>query len=575
MQRIEKLERNLEAVRHIGQVLSKTLDVDELLYLIIGEMTKLMSAERSSLFIVDKQQNEIWSKIAEKSEIREIRVSIGTGVSGWVAQHGELLNIPDATLDDRFDSSIDKKTGYHTKSLLTAPILKPSANGSKGTEQVIAVVQVLNKKDGSCFDHDDETLIELLASQISISLTNAFLYSKLNSKVKELDFLYDIEKKVNESNDFSRLLNDLIDRLVYYINAEAGSILLLDKDQANLYFRVATGKHKNYLKTLKLRPDHGLVGWTIAHKTPLLANDVKNDPRFDELIAKETSLFPESIICVPLISKGETLGAVELLNKRTDSKRFSKDDLQVLELISGQITRIIETITTREKMVEEDRFVSIGNMASMIVHDLRAPMGNIQGFVDLMRDEDVSQDERQEYAEIVINQIRNLISMTNEILDFAKGKTTILARKMSVTDLYNNYITLVEKDLKRRNIEFRHENTAGHTLIYGDLNKLVRVLLNLQKNANESNTRPDKKLTFRIDKLENAVCISLKDNGPGIPSEIKEQLFESFVTSGKEQGTGLGLAIVKRIVDDHKGQITVETSNKGTTFKICIPEFID
>lgn len=572
MQRIEKLERNLEAVRHIGQVLSRTLDIDELLHLIIGEMTKLMNAERSSLFIVDRQSNEIWSKIAEKSEIREIRVKIGTGVSGWVAEHGNMLNIEDAQNDDRFDSSIDKKTGYTTKSLLTAPILKPSTNGKKsGKNQVIAVVQVLNKKDGNSFDDDDETLIELLASQISISLTNALLYSRLQAKVKELDFLYDIEKKVNESYDFDNLLSDLIDRLVYYINAEAGSILLLDKIESNLYFKVATGKHKDYLKTLKLKPDHGLVGWTIKKQESLLANDVKNDPRFNSLIAEETSLFPESIICVPLVSKGRAIGAVELLNKRSDSKRFLADDLQVLELISGQITRIIETITTREKMVEEERFVSIGNMASMIVHDLRAPMGNIQGFVDLMRDETVEAEERTEYADIVINQIKNLISMTNEILDFAKGKTTVLARKLSVNTLYDEYIKLVKKDLEKREIQFIHANKANHALIYGDTNKLIRVLLNIQKNANESNTKKKKKITFELNKVGDEVCFSFADNGPGIPDEIKDKLFDSFVTSGKEQGTGLGLAIVKRIVDDHKGRIDVSSSPKGTTFKIFLP----
>ena len=85
MDRVKKLENRLESMRYIGNVLSRTLNIDDLLTLIIDEMTKLMSAERSTLFIVDKKNGEIWSKIAQKEEIREIRQKIGKGLSGWVA----------------------------------------------------------------------------------------------------------------------------------------------------------------------------------------------------------------------------------------------------------------------------------------------------------------------------------------------------------------------------------------------------------------------------------------------------------------------------------------------------------
>lgn len=571
MDRIQKLERNLEAVRYIGTVLSKSLKIDELLTLIIDEMTKLMSAERGSLFIVDRKHNELWSKIAQKSEMKEIRVKIGMGVSGWVAQYGKMLNIPDAAKDDRFDSSTDRKTGYQTKSLLTAPIFKPSVQGGN---QVIAVVQVLNKKSGEPFDSDDETLIQLLASQISISLTNAFLYTRLEQKVSELNYLLEIEKKVNQSIEYEQSLQDIVETIVDKLGAEAGSIVLLDDDKESLYFKVATGEHQDYLKKKRIKSGTGIVGWVTENLESALVNEPKSDERFYHKIAEEINMIPDSLLCVPLISEGKPVGAIEMINKR-QSKYFTRLDQEVLELISGQITRIIETLQLRDKAIEADRLSSIGNMASMIVHDLRAPMGNIHGFVDLMADDETNPEEREEYGEIVINQIKNLISMTNEILDFAKGKTTILPRKVSTRDVYHNYVKLVENDLKARNIDFQHSNNADDAIIYADLNKLIRVFLNVQKNANESNDRPDKQLLFSIDRFGTEICFTIQDNGPGIPDEIRESLFDSFVTSGKEQGTGLGLAIVKRIIDDHKGRIEVDSGSSGTTFLLFLNEYID
>jgi signal transduction histidine kinase len=79
---------------------------------------------------------------------------------------------------------------------------------------------------------------------------------------------------------------------------------------------------------------------------------------------------------------------------------------------------------------------------------------------------------------------------------------------------------------------------------------------------------------FKVSDRKNAVVFELSDNGPGIPEEIKGHLFESFVTSGKERGTGLGLAIVKKIIDEHRGNIDIQTSKgKGTTFQVKLPEY--
>ena len=114
---------------------------------------------------------------------------------------------------------------------------------------------------------------------------------------------------------------------------------------------------------------------------------------------------------------------------------------------------------------------------------------------------------------------------------------------------------------------------TARQLIHADEDKLIRVFLNIAKNAKEA-MKNSGDFLFKISDEENFVLFEMTDNGPGIPEEIRDHLFDSFVTSGKENGTGLGLAIVRKIVDEHKGEISLNTIvGRGTTFYIKMPTF--
>ncbi|MCB0279447.1 MAG: GAF domain-containing protein, partial [Calditrichaeota bacterium] len=570
-QRFEKLEKQLQSVKQIGNSLSSTLYLDDLLPKIISEVTNLMNAERSTLFLVDYEKNEIFSKVAEKSEIKVIRQKIGQGISGWVAQEKKILTINDVTKDKRFDPSTDIKTGFKTKSLLTAPIFQPNSNPNQESK-ILGVIQVLNKKTGDAFDKEDELLIETLCSQISISLTNSKLYSLLADKIKELDFLYQIEKKVSDYYDLNALLNELIADMVDYTGSEAGAILTLNKKSDDLTLIASSGDFFKYFKKIKVQKETGAYNWVIAEQKSTLINDITKDERFSARVYESLGMKPRNLICSPILTKDEDvplLGVVELVNKK-NKKEFTTLDLKILELFSGQISRIIESINYRIEKLNEDSLTTIGKLMSTIVHDIRTPMNNINGFTELLKDETISKDEREEFADIIIKQVQALVSMTTEVLDFAKGKTTILPRKLGVSNIYDDYTGFVKNDLEKNNIEFTHENLSPFQVIYADELKLKRAFLNIQKNAIEAlnNQKKKKKFHFKVEQIDQQVCFSLSDNGPGIPDDIRDRIFDSFATSGKEEGTGLGLAKIQKIVREHGGKIEIESGKTGTTFKL-------
>ena len=165
--RVEKLTALLE----VGKAMASERNLDRLLQLILGEVTKVMEADRSSLFLVDQERNELWSKIAQGLEVREIRIKIGTGIAGYVAQTGRVVNIQDAYADPRFNQETDRRTGYRTRTILCGPMLNKM-------NEVIGVLQVLNKREG-VFTVEDEELLLALSSQAAVAIENAILYEDI------------------------------------------------------------------------------------------------------------------------------------------------------------------------------------------------------------------------------------------------------------------------------------------------------------------------------------------------------------------------------------------------------------
>lgn len=152
----------------ISRALSREIYLDRLLTLIIRETTKLMDAERTTLFLYNKETKELWSYIAQELEIKEIRLPVGKGIAGYVAQTGALLNIKDAYKDDRFDKNLDRTTGFKTRNVLCAPMFDHK-------DELLGVIQVLNKKNGT-FGEYDESLITALSAQAAVAIENTRLY---------------------------------------------------------------------------------------------------------------------------------------------------------------------------------------------------------------------------------------------------------------------------------------------------------------------------------------------------------------------------------------------------------------
>ena len=164
------LNEKLRALLTVARDLTAEHDFHRLFHLIIGKVTEVMDAERTSLFIIDWEHQEIWTLVAE--QIDQIRLPMGKGISGRVAETGEMINVPDAWQLSYFNRDFDLKNNFRTRSVLCLPINK--RNGDR-----IGVIQVINRKTGGSFDKNDVFVLECLTSQVAITLENSSLVEEL------------------------------------------------------------------------------------------------------------------------------------------------------------------------------------------------------------------------------------------------------------------------------------------------------------------------------------------------------------------------------------------------------------
>ncbi len=566
---LERERRKVRALQEVGGLLGSTLDLDELLSLVLERVSEVIEAERSTLYLVDDATGELVSRVAQGSTTSgEIRLRKGEGLAGTVAQSGRPLNIKDVYLDARFDRSWDEKSGFRTTSMLCVPMRNQH-------HRIIGVLQVLNKRAGY-FSTDDEALLSALAAQAAVSIENTKLFhglvgknaelietqEKLRDRVRELDVRFEVARAAASLADLEELLGHVLARALPAVAARAAAVVLADEVTGELRCVAALGAHA---KERRGRPAEGVAEWVARHQEP-------------ELLSGDDDRLPAGVLdvlCVPLRwddENGQGVGALELSGKVGSPGRFTEDDLRLAEAIAGQLATSIQLARTRVRREREARLTSLGQALSSVLHDLKTPMTVISGYARLLATEE-EPAAKEELLETILRQVATLNMMTRETLAFARGDRKLWPRKVYLYKFFEELAEQLRRGLGDRLDVALELNDRGTALL--DEAKIQRAAHNLARNAAEALDEHGRRGTFTVgvDRGEDgALVLRFRDDGPGSPQELQPRIFESFLSLGKEEGTWLGLAIVRQVVTDHEGELTLRSEPGRTEFVITLPQ---
>lgn len=248
---------------------------------------------------------------------------------------------------------------------------------------------------------------------------------------------------------------------------------------------------------------------------------------------------------------------------------FDNDEIGKLAVAFDQMQENLHRVQT--ELLKSERLSAVGQMASSIVHDFRTPMTSVALIADyLQKHQSMEPEQRTKKFEQLHGAIRRMDDMMQELLDFSRGGFQLTYTKCSAEEIAESLQQDYQEHFKESNIRFA---VSCHSVrpLHIDKERIRRVLNNLVNNAEDAMPNGGVISVLMEDK-NNHLHIAVEDNGNGIPAEIRDSLFEPFVTHGKKNGTGLGLAIVKKVIELHHGTITFTSEpGKGTEFIVTLP----
>jgi two-component system NtrC family sensor kinase len=580
-----ELERRLDEVQAlftVGQSLVTTLNLDKVLSLIVDAALKTIPvAHKAVIHFLDETNGVLVPKAVShhgQGVGSSAKMRVGEGVAGLAVVEKEAIYVSDTRADPRFVDS-----GTAVKSLLVVPMILG--------ETVIGILSV-DSGEAEAFTQDDERLLVMLANQAAIAIENARLYGEAK-RADELAALNRIATAMVSTFDLDQVFTLAMQGINETLRVEAGSLLLLDEAEGELVRRMTLWGEKSVRGEMALSLGQGVAGWVVQEGEPLLVPDTRQECRLPSTTAQFLGVEAGSILCVPLVLREKTIGAIEVINKW--GGKFTEDDLTLLNSIAASVAIAIENARlyteikdfadelarSQAQLIQSEKLAATGKLAASIAHELNNPLQAVQSCVYLVADQTAPHDPNRQYLDIAREELDRVARIVGRMVDFYRPSDEGRI-PTDVNALLESVVALVKKRLQQGGIEMDLELTSDLPLIVATGDHLKQVFLNIIINALEAMPQGGRLgmvtryVSGRGDRKKAStdaafVEIEFADTGVGIPAEHINNIFDPFFTT-KSKGMGLGLSVSYGIVERHGGQIRVESKvGEGTTFVVRLP----
>jgi two-component system, NtrC family, sensor histidine kinase HydH len=258
---------------------------------------------------------------------------------------------------------------------------------------------------------------------------------------------------------------------------------------------------------------------------------------------------------VVLVASGALIGAASFWNKSLTRQV----ELKTEELLESQ-----------ERLLHSERFAAVGEAAAYVSHEIKNPLMVIGGLANQVERRLPEDPSAQEKLRIIQKEVKRLESFLGELRDFLRPAPPT-QKDMNVNEVIRDVKALMGDALGEKGVVLEEQLAPDLPLVVVDPNQIKQVLVNLVKNAVEA-TEGQGKILLSSGSRDGQVWFAVKDSGKGMPEEVLEKIFHPFFTT-KDKGTGLGLAVINKIITDHHGTISVDSSaGTGSTFTVKLPQ---
>ena len=325
------------------QVLNSTLNIDELIDIILDLTCKAVNSELSLVLLKDRKTDQLHLVSCEKDR-KSLSWSLQEGILSWVVENQKpmLLNQPEQ--DVHFSENLQQLIGVKINNLLSVPLIRRG--------KLLGVLEAVNKKDAQIFTEKDLDNLTLLANQIAVALDNSILYERAKKESLRKEVLLEVGKSLSSTLELEEVLKRIIQSVKLVVTCDAVGIFLVDKKTQEVEQFEIEGYDPTLEADLNLKIGQGLIGWVAKTGEPVIVPDVRKDERYIN-----ARLATRSEMVVPIKTDGKVLGVFNLESNQLNA--YAQEDLELLTAFASQAAVAIERArlhkeTLEKRKLEED-----------------------------------------------------------------------------------------------------------------------------------------------------------------------------------------------------------------------------
>ena len=554
----------------VSKVIHSTLDQQQALDLIIREAVRLVNATTGSLVLINPINGFLEIQAAYSlPEESKLKLRVGEGITGWVAQQGKSAIVQNVHQDERY-----VQVHKHTKSELAVPL---EING------ILSGVVNVDSDKLNAFNQNDLALLTELTNQAALVIHNAFLYEQSKIRANLFESLVRVGQVINSRQDLDEALNAITIEASSLMKAKTCALQLLDETNNRLSLVASFGAGNAYLNKPDVLISESFLGSVVKLKKPLQIENVQTSNAYQQQdIARDEGLV--AMLSIPLVFNSVVIGTLNIYKEETYV--FSNEEINIamalaeFSALAIEKARLLERIVESEELLRRNEKLSaLGLLAGEVAHEIRNPLTVLKMLYHSLGLEFPKNDPRTEDVRIMGEKMDHLNNIVEQILTFARNAEPQF-KPSDVNKIINDLRILVRRKFAQQKVVLNTQLAENLPEAKADEQQLSQVFLNLTLNALEAMPNGGelkiKSSSTQLQKNKNKVTniqIEFSDTGSGMNSELRKKAFTSLLNSSKPGGTGIGLAIVNRIIESHGGEIKIRPNVKGTTFSVYIPIF--
>ncbi len=421
-----------------------------------------------------------------------------------------------------------------------------------------------------------------LATSVTINLRQKDeellrLQQELSGAYQRMQTLYDVGKTVGSTLNLEEVLNLIAQAAAEAMQVKACTIRLLDESGRIVETVAAYGLSEQFLAKGPIDVHKSLHTSQALAGQPAIVSDTSLDGRL-QYPAEARAEGISSMLCVPLLIRGKAEGVICVYGAEVD--HFSESDAEFLSALASEGATAIVNARAYQALEMADRAKS--DFVRMVTHELRSPLSAVQSMLRIMEQGYVGSmtPKQQDLIQRSQRRISFLLALVKDLLELAAGKMERLRgekKEVVLNEIITKVAELMQTSAEEKGLEFTVEIADEPLVLVGIEDGLERVFMNLVSNAVKY-TPAGGSVAVRAWSEDDQIKIEVSDTGIGIPEEALARIFDEFYRAKNAkamemEGTGLGLAIAKDVIEQHGGQISVESVvGEGSTFNVALPK---